>query len=85
MAYDVGTRAYIENKEEIANRTSRMDLRKNAGGSIDIYFSEASFWFREELASDSSLKAWFTYFRPYGPTEAYFDKSWPLPDIEQVK
>jgi hypothetical protein len=24
-------------------------------------------------------------FRFYGPTESYFDKSWPLPDIEEVK
>jgi hypothetical protein len=28
---------------------------------------------------------WFTYFRLYGPTEAYFDRSWFLPDIENVK
>lgn len=27
---------------------------------------------------------WFPYFRLYVPTEAYFDKSWPLPDIEKV-
>jgi len=25
------------------------------------------------------------YFRLYAPTERYFDKSWPLPDIEKVK
>jgi len=30
-------------------------------------------------------KAWFAGFRFYAPTEAYFDKSWPLPDIEMVK
>jgi hypothetical protein len=24
------------------------------------------------------------YFRFYQPTEAYFDRSWPLPDFEQV-
>jgi len=24
-------------------------------------------------------------FRLYGPLEAHFDKSWPLPDIELVK
>jgi hypothetical protein len=24
-------------------------------------------------------------FRFYAPTEAYFDKSWPLPDVEKVK
>ena len=25
---------------------------------------------------------WFAYFRFYQPTEAYFDRSWPLPDFE---
>ncbi|MGN7750037.1 DUF1214 domain-containing protein [Sinorhizobium sp. 22678] len=29
-------------------------------------------------------KGWFAYFRFYGPTEAFFDKSWALPDIEKV-
>ena len=30
-------------------------------------------------------QGWFTYFRTYVPTEAYFDKTWRLPDIEKVK
>ena len=30
-------------------------------------------------------KAWFATFRFYGPLEPYFDKSWPLPDIELLK
>ena len=30
-------------------------------------------------------KGWFTYFRLYGPTQPYFDKSWVLPDIEAMK
>jgi len=30
-------------------------------------------------------KAWFPYFRLYGPTEAHFDGKWVLPDIENVK
>lgn len=29
-------------------------------------------------------KGWFTYFRLYGPTQAYFDKSWVLPDIQRM-
>ena len=28
-------------------------------------------------------RAWFSYIRLYGPLEAYFDQSWPLPDFEQ--
>jgi hypothetical protein len=27
---------------------------------------------------------WFAYFRFYQPTEAYFDRSWPLPDFERL-
>jgi hypothetical protein len=30
-------------------------------------------------------RGWFAYFRFYAPTEAYFDRSWQLPDIEKVK
>jgi hypothetical protein len=29
-------------------------------------------------------KNWFAYFRFYQPTEAYFDRSWPLPDFERI-
>jgi hypothetical protein len=29
----------------------------------------------------ASGKFWFPYFRLYAPTQAYFDRSWPLPDI----
>jgi len=29
-------------------------------------------------------KNWFAYFRFYQPTEAYFNRSWPLPDFEQL-
>jgi hypothetical protein len=30
-------------------------------------------------------RGWFMLFRFYGPTEAYFVQSWPLPSIEKVK
>jgi hypothetical protein len=84
-AYDLDTRAYIENKEEIPERSSRMDLRKNADGSVDIYFApKPPSGFEKNWLPTIPGKAWFTYFRLYGPTEAYFDKSWPLPDIEKT-
>ncbi|MGD9402112.1 MAG: hypothetical protein PVF95_07590 [bacterium] len=28
---------------------------------------------------------WFTYFRTYAPTEACFDRTWRLLDIELLK
>jgi hypothetical protein len=27
-------------------------------------------------------KSWFPYFRFYGPEQAFFNKTWNLPDIE---
>jgi hypothetical protein len=30
-------------------------------------------------------KGWFAYFRFYGPTQPYFDRTWALPDIVDVK
>jgi hypothetical protein len=32
-----------------------------------------------------SGRFWFPYFRLYAPTAAYFDHSWPLPDIEKAR
>jgi hypothetical protein len=84
--YDLDTRTFIENKEEIADRSSRMDLRKNDDGSVDVYFGPtAPAGFEKNWIPTIPGRAWFTYFRLYGPLEAYFDKSWPLPDIEKVK
>ncbi|MBZ4035361.1 DUF1214 domain-containing protein [Flavobacterium sp. 17A] len=30
-------------------------------------------------------KHWFTYMRFYGTTEAYFNKSWKMDDIKEMK
>ena len=35
--YDVDTRSLIVNEQKIADRSSRMDLKKNTDGSVDIY------------------------------------------------
>jgi hypothetical protein len=29
-------------------------------------------------------RGWWAWFRVYGPTEPYYDKSWKLPDFEKV-
>jgi hypothetical protein len=83
--YDVGTRALILNAQKIADRSSRMDLRKNQDGSVDIYCGpSAPAGFEKNWIPTVSGKNWFAYFRFYQPTEGYFDRSWPLPDFEQV-
>jgi hypothetical protein len=83
--YDVDTRALILNAQKIADRSSRMDLRENKDGSVDIYCGpKAPAGFEKNWIPTVPGKNWFAYFRFYQPTEAYFDRSWPLPDFERV-
>jgi hypothetical protein len=83
--YDVDTRSPIDNEQQIADRSSRMDLIENDDGSVDIYFGPESPAGKEKnWIPTVSGKGWFAYLRLYAPTEPYFDRSWPLPDIEKV-
>jgi hypothetical protein len=76
----------ILSQEGIAVRSSRETLLKNADGSIDIYFAPtAPKGFESNWIPTVPGKAWWTAFRLYAPLQPYFDKSWPLPDIELVK
>jgi hypothetical protein len=84
--YDVDTRALIQNEQQVADRSSRQDLVKNADGSVDLYVGpKAPAGFERNWIPSVPGKAWFPYFRLYGPTEAHFDRSWILPNIEKVK
>jgi hypothetical protein len=85
-AYDEGTRQMVVTEQGRPDLSSRKaDLVRNADGSVDVYFGpnapagkEAN-WVQTEAG-----KGWFAYMRFYAPTEAFFDKSWALPDIEQT-
>jgi hypothetical protein len=84
--YDVDTRSLLVNEQKIADRSSRMDLKKNADGSVDIYCGPtAPAGFEANWIPTVAGKNWFAYFRFYEPTETYFDKSWPLGDFERIK
>jgi hypothetical protein len=83
--YDVDTRCLINNPQQIADRSSRMDLKKNGDGSIDLFCApSAPAGFEQNWIPTVPGKAWFAYFRLYNPTQPYFDGSWPLPDFEKT-
>lgn len=70
-----------------ASLDSKMkDLKYNSDGSIDLYIgAKAPAGYEMNYMKTVGDDGWFVYFRLYAPTEAYFDRSWPLPDFEQVK
>jgi hypothetical protein len=62
-----------------------INVRHNDEKSGDIYFGpSAPKGFEKNWISTAPGRSWFVQFRLYGPLEAYFDRSWPLADIEKV-
>ena len=61
-------------------------LQTNADGSVDLFFGpKAPAGKESNWIQTLPGRVWFAYFRWYGPTEAYYDKSWRLQVIEQAK
>jgi len=85
-AYDEGTRQMQVTEQGRPDISSRKEgIAKNEDGSIDVYFGpEAPEGHEANWVQTNPNKGWFAYFRFYGPTEPFFDKSWALPDIEKV-
>ncbi|MCW2268909.1 DUF1254 domain-containing protein [Pseudomonas sp. JUb96] len=84
--YDTNTRCLIDNPQRRADLSSRQELKKNADGSVDIYFGPtAPVGMENNWVQTVPGKHWFSYFRLYAPTQAYFDKSWKLNDIQLAK
>lgn len=81
--YDTQTRSYVDGPAQSSDRSSRMPLTKNEDGSVDLYFGpKAPAGMTGNWVQTVPGRHWFAYFRLYGPTEAYFDRSWKLGDLE---
>ncbi|NLR94700.1 DUF1254 domain-containing protein [Flammeovirga agarivorans] len=82
-------RPYDNGGTEIADigiNSRRKDVTYNKDGSIDIYIGAER---PEGVNPANYLKTvgddgWFIYFRLYAPREAFFDKSFQLPDWEKI-
>ncbi|MDR8071913.1 DUF1214 domain-containing protein [Burkholderia cenocepacia] len=84
--YDTETRCLIQNPQHIVDRSSHQELQKNADGSIDIVMGpNAPDGLEKNWIPTTPGKSWYTYFRLFGPLEAYFNRTWALPDIESNK
>ena len=63
------------------------DLKRNADGSVDIYFAPK---LPEGISEKNWMKTepgegWFTLPRLYAPLEPILDKTWRWNDIEKIK
>jgi hypothetical protein len=85
-AYDRQTHALIKGMPRASRSSQIREMQKNADGSIDVYFGPKApagnefNWVPTDPARKFELM-----FRLYAPTKPLFDKTWRLPDVEEVK
>jgi hypothetical protein len=84
--YNSETSALFLNQTRPTLDSLDKEMRKNADGSVDIYFGpKAPDGQESNWLQTPAEKSWFPSFRFYGPQKPLFDKSWKMPDIEMVK
>src|SRR5882724_6706153 len=84
-AYDRATHALIRNLPWSSRSSQTPGIKKNADGSVDIYFGPKAPAGKESNWIPTSTEGKFeVLFRLYGPEKPLFDKTWKLPDIEKA-
>jgi hypothetical protein len=85
-AYDRELHTLIKGVNRASRSSQIPELQKNADGSIDLYLGpkapdgKDSNW----IPTDPNRK-FELMFRAYAPTEALFQKTWVLPDVEKTQ
>ncbi len=84
--YDASNSSGLDNGQPYPSIGSLNDLEYNEDGSVDLYFGPElpdgipeSNWLRTVPE-----KGWFTLFRLYSPTEAFFDQTWRPSDFQKM-
>ena len=89
VVYDAETRSMINNGLQSLPgiRSLAADtLIQNEDGSYDVYFGpEAPEGYENNWIKTNEGDGFFIYMRFYSPTEAYYDKSWQLPEVVLIK
>jgi hypothetical protein len=85
--YDRATWAFIKSPSGRASRNSfNMDqMKKNEDGSVDLYFGPKAPAGLESNWIPTENKEPYVWLRLYGPEEAFWNKSFTLPDVELIK
>lgn len=82
--YDVEPAGFIRESPKTEVK-SYQALQKNADGSVNVFFGPAAPAGKESnWVYTASGKRWVSLFRFCGPEKSLFEKTWKLPDIEEV-
>ncbi|UUF15704.1 MULTISPECIES: DUF1254 domain-containing protein [Flavobacterium] len=85
-AYDRETHALILGMKYASRASTSPGLQKNSDGSVDIYFGAKAPTGKESNWVPTDPKRKFELLaRFYGPEKGFFDKTWKMGDVEEVK
>lgn len=83
--YDRETHALLKGADRASRASNAADVKKNADGSVDIYFGpKAPEGMETNWVPTIPGRQFELMFRLYGPTQRLFDKAWTLADVEPV-
>ncbi len=82
VVYDTQTRSMLQTDQEWPTVSSDRGLTTNEDGSVDVYFGPEPPPGGHNWIQTLPGKGWYPIVRLYGPLEAWFDKTWRLPEIE---
>lgn len=83
--YDASSSGFIKQSPVISLDSYNKKMKRNADGSVDIYFApKAPEGQENNWVYTAPGKQWFYSFRIYGPDKALADKSWKLGDLEKI-
>jgi hypothetical protein len=82
--YDPITGSGLDNGQPFPSLNTMDEPAKNPDGSIDIYFGPKSPGADKPWLATIPDNGFFVIFRLYGPTKAFFDKSWKPGDLEKI-
>ena len=87
VVYNNEFRIPIQNKQgDAIIGSKKKDLKVEPDGSVRVLLGpDAPEGYENNWVQTNVGEGFFMYFRLYGPTEAYYDKSWKLPDVRKVK
>lgn len=85
-AYDRETHALIKDMKYFSRASTSPGLQKNSDGSVDIYFGAKAPAGKESNWVPTDPKRKFELLaRFYGPEKGFFDKTWKMGDVIEVK
>ena len=87
IAYSKKTKAFIYNETGRVGLSSYdiSMMEVNEDGSVDIYMGKTAPKGLESNWIPNAGEDFFLLFRFYGPEQAFFDKSFKLPDLEKIE